>query len=59
LYLTDKVGGQSFSEDDEVLVHALAAAAGIAIDNARVYERSRARQSWIEASSAMRFSRSS
>jgi signal transduction histidine kinase len=49
LYLTDKAGGQSFSEDDEVLVQALAAAAGTAIDNARLYEQSRARQSWIEA----------
>lgn len=49
LYLTDKAGGVPFSEDDEVLVEALAAAAGIAIDNARLYEQSRARQSWIEA----------
>ncbi len=49
LYLTEKVTGQPFSEDDEVLVQALAAAAGIAIDNARLYEESRARQSWIEA----------
>lgn len=49
LYLTEKVGGAPFSEDDEVLVQALAAAAGIAIDNARLYEQSRARQSWIAA----------
>ena len=49
LYLTDKADGQPFSEDDEVLVEALAAAAGIAIDNARLYEESRTRQSWIEA----------
>ncbi|MGE2725054.1 GAF domain-containing protein [Mycolicibacterium pulveris] len=49
LYLTDKVTGQPFSEDDEVLVQALAAAAGIAIDNARLYEQSRTRQAWIEA----------
>jgi two-component system sensor histidine kinase DevS len=49
LYLTEKTTGQPFSEDDEVLVRALAAAAGIAIDNARLYEQSRARQSWIEA----------
>ncbi|BBY62219.1 histidine kinase [Mycolicibacterium helvum] len=49
LYLTEKVDGQPFSEDDEVLVEALAAAAGIAIDNARLYEQSRTRQSWIEA----------
>ena len=49
LYLTEKAGGQPFSEDDEVLVEALAAAAGIAIANARLYEQARARQSWIEA----------
>lgn len=49
LYLTEKVDGQPFSEDDEVLVQALAAAAGIAIDNARLYEQSMVRQSWIEA----------
>ena len=49
LYLTDKADGQPFSEDDEVLVQALAAAAGIAIDNARLYEQSRTRQSWIAA----------
>jgi signal transduction histidine kinase len=49
LYLTEKADGQLFSEDDEVLVGALAAAAGIAIENARLYEQSRARQSWIEA----------
>ena len=49
LYLTEKAGGQPFGEDDEVLVQALAAAAGIAIDNARLYAQSRARQSWIEA----------
>ncbi len=30
LYLTDKTNGQPFSDDDEVLVQALAAAAGIA-----------------------------
>ena len=49
LYLTEKADGQPFSEDDEVLVKALAAAAGSAIDNARLYEQSQARQAWIEA----------
>lgn len=49
LYLTEKNDGQPFSPDDEVLVEALAAAAGIAISNARLYEQSRERQSWIEA----------
>jgi signal transduction histidine kinase len=49
LYLAEKTTGLPFSEDDEVLVQALAAAAGIAIDNARLYKESRTRQSWIEA----------
>ena len=49
LYLTEKANGQPFSEDDEVLVQALAAAAGIAIANARLYAQSQARQAWIEA----------
>jgi signal transduction histidine kinase len=49
LYLTEKTNGQPFTEDDEVVAEALAAAAGIAIANARLYEQSRARQCWIEA----------
>lgn len=49
LYLSEKAHGQPFSEDDEVLVQALAAAAGTAIANARLYQQARARQSWIES----------
>ncbi|MFJ9365890.1 GAF domain-containing protein [Nocardia sp. NPDC101769] len=49
LYLTEKKNGLPFNEDDEVIVQALAAAAGIAVDNARLYESARARQAWIEA----------
>src|ERR1700761_8106413 len=49
LYLSEKAHGQPFSEDDEVLVQALAAAAGTAISNARLYEQAKARQSWIES----------
>ena len=49
LYLTEKLNGQSFSEDDELLVEALAAAAGVAIQNARLYEQSRAQQAWVAA----------
>jgi signal transduction histidine kinase len=37
LYLTDKRGGGRFTEDDEAIIEALAAAAGVAIDNARLY----------------------
>lgn len=49
LYLTEKANGGAFTEDDEVLVQALATAAGIAIANARLYAQAKARQSWIEA----------
>ncbi|WP_018178636.1 GAF domain-containing sensor histidine kinase [Jongsikchunia kroppenstedtii] len=49
LYLTEKIGGKQFTEDDEVLVRALATAAGIAIENAELYRRSQARGRWIEA----------
>jgi signal transduction histidine kinase len=39
LYLTDKVGWSEFTGDDESLVGALALAAGIAIENARLHRR--------------------
>jgi signal transduction histidine kinase len=39
LYLTDKVGWSEFTADDEALVGALAVAAGIAIQNARLHQR--------------------
>ena len=41
LYLTDKVGADDFTEEDEALTEALALAAGIAIDNTRLHERVR------------------
>ncbi|MFF0545895.1 GAF domain-containing sensor histidine kinase [Nocardia thailandica] len=49
LYLTEKADGHEFTADDEVVLQALAAAAGIAIENARLYEQSRVRQLWLEA----------
>ncbi|GGN81100.1 sensor histidine kinase [Nocardia rhizosphaerihabitans] len=49
LYLTEKADGVEFTDDDEVVVQALAAAAGIAIENARLYAQSRVRQLWLEA----------
>ena len=49
LYLTEKQGGHGFTEDDEVVVQALAGAAGIAVDNARLYEDAQRRQRWLEA----------
>jgi two-component system, NarL family, sensor histidine kinase DevS len=54
LYLTEKAAGQSFTEDDEVVVQALAAAAGIAVENARLYEDTRLRQRWQQATSDIR-----
>jgi signal transduction histidine kinase len=51
LYLTEKRTGAPFTDDDEIVVHALAAAAGVAIDNARLYEQSCRRQQWLEATS--------
>src|SRR5688572_6576735 len=49
LYLTEKRGGVDFSEEDETIVVALAAAAGVAIENARLYEEAAQRQQWLEA----------
>lgn len=51
LYLTEKLDGADFTGDDETIVQALAGAAGVAIDNARLYEESRQRQRWLEATS--------
>ena len=51
LYLTEKVGGAEFDEEDEALLIALAAAAGVAIDNAKLYEEARRQQRWLRASS--------
>ena len=50
LYLTDRADGGAFTAEDEELVLALAATAGIAIENARLYEESRRRQEWLRAS---------
>ncbi|MFJ3233602.1 GAF domain-containing protein [Streptomyces sp. NPDC086787] len=49
LYLTEKRGGQQFDEDDESVLATLAVAAGVAIDNARLYEESRLRERWLQA----------
>ncbi len=45
LYLSDSARG-SFSGDDETFVVALAAIAGIAIENARLYDTARTRELW-------------
>ncbi|MGW3265296.1 GAF domain-containing sensor histidine kinase [Streptomyces sp. NPDC001056] len=53
LYLTDKRGGLPFDADDEVVLQSLAAAAGVAIDNARLYDASRHRERRLSASADM------
>ncbi|SDP59764.1 Histidine kinase [Arthrobacter sp. ok909] len=50
LYLTEKEGGGDFTDEDEALAVALAAAAGVAIENARLYDDARRRARWLEAS---------
>ncbi len=50
LYLTEKAGGGEFTSADEAVVEALAAAAGIAVQNADLFEQARGRQRWLAAS---------
>ena len=49
LYMTGKKDAAEFTVDDQVVLQALAAAAGVAIENARLFERSRMRERWMEA----------
>jgi len=49
LYLTEKRGGAQFDGEDESVLSTLAVAAGVAIDNARLYEESRQRERWLRA----------
>ena len=49
LYLTEKQHAERFDDEDEAVVQALAAAAGIAIWNARLYSESRQRERWLSA----------
>ena len=51
LYLTEKRDGGPFDEEDEAVLVALAAAAGVAIENARLYDEARRQQRWLAASS--------
>lgn len=53
LYLTDKRGGAEFDTDDEAVLATLAAAAGVAVDNARLYEAVQRRERWLTASSEL------
>ncbi|WP_433731287.1 GAF domain-containing protein [Actinoplanes sp. CA-051413] len=49
LYLAEKRGADEFTEDDEEIMVALAAAAGVAIDNARLFTLAQRRERWLSA----------
>ena len=50
LYLTEKRDGADFDEEDEAVLAAIATAAGVAIENARLYDEARRQQRWLRAS---------
>lgn len=51
LSLSEKLSGGGFDEADETLIVILAAGAGVAIDNARLYDETQRRARWRRASS--------
>ncbi|WP_374195619.1 GAF domain-containing protein [Streptomyces sp. MBT53] len=53
LHLAGKRPAAPFTAEDEQLLHVLAAQAGIAIGNARLYETARQRERWIEGAAAV------
>ena len=55
LYMTEKRHGE-FSPEDEAVLSALAGAAGVAIDNARLYAEAEERRRWATALSDVRAS---
>ncbi len=50
LYLTEKRSAREFDVEDESVLSTLAVAAGVAIENARLYEETRLRERWQRAS---------
>lgn len=51
LYLTDKIGGGGFTDEDEDVAVTIAAAAGVVIENARLFEESERQRRWLRATS--------
>ena len=49
IYLTEKLGGPEFTEEDEVILKVLATSAAMAVDNARLFEGSLTRERWLAA----------
>lgn len=53
LYLTEKTGGGGFTAEDEEVVTALAVAAGVLVENARLHDEARRRERWLEATATI------
>lgn len=53
LYLSEKLDGRPFTENDERTIVALAAAAGVAVANAQLYAQSNRREHWLQAGQAI------
>ena len=53
LYLTERIDGGQFTDDDRQLASALAATAGGAIANARLFTESEQRRRWLNASAEL------
>ncbi len=49
LYMAEKQGADHFSDEDEAILVALAAAAGVTIENARLFEASQRQRRWSDA----------
>ena len=49
LYMAEKQGADDFSDEDEAVLVALAAAAGVTIENARLFDASRRQRRWSDA----------
>jgi signal transduction histidine kinase len=49
LYLAEKIGAKEFTDDDEEIAVALAAAASVAVENARLYALTNRRGAWLAA----------
>jgi signal transduction histidine kinase len=50
LYMTEKRDGGEFDDEDQAVLVALGAAAGVAIGNARLYQEAQRQQQWLRAS---------
>jgi signal transduction histidine kinase len=54
LYVTQRSDGKEFTDDDELMVIAIASAAGVAIQNAQLFEAQERRGLWLVASGEIR-----